>query len=93
MNWLLPYSANTFEQIGTHYSNLTRTPLQLASFKNLTRITFTENNQSMTVAAGTFYSNQIESIELQPVGSVEEGAFQGIILLANQIHMFSSNII
>ena len=83
MDWLLPSSANSLEIISFQSNvddaaNLTRTPLQLASFKNLKEIYFPTNFGNMTVLSGTFFSNQIERIGLYGVVSVEEGAFQGI---------------
>ena len=85
MDWLLPSSANTLERIFFSVNNpdilggnLTRTPLQLSSFKNLKIVGFPTNIGNMTVLSGTFFSNQIESIKLYGVVSVEEGAFKGI---------------
>jgi len=92
MNWLLPSSANTLDNIYVRGINMTRTPLQLASFTNLRSVTFNDNIGNLTIAAGTFLSNRIESIELSGilnsqeamsyngggVVAVEGGAFQGI---------------
>jgi len=80
---LLPSSANSLEIISFQSNvddaaNLRRTPLQLASFKNLKEIYFPSNFGNMTVLSGTFFSNQIERIGLYGVVSVEKGAFQGI---------------
>jgi len=39
----------------------------------------------MTVLSGTFFSNQIERIDLYGVVSVEEGAFRGIFLYRKNV--------
>ena len=80
MNWVLPSSANTLEYLTIASVNITRTPLELASFSNLRMAIFSENIGNMTVEAGTFFSNKIEYIELSGVVTVEEGAFQGIFI-------------
>jgi len=66
MNWALPSSANTLVNLTIERVNMTRTPLQLASFSNLRSVLLSQKIGNMTVAAGrpTFFSNRIESIEL-----------------------------
>ncbi len=77
MDWLLPSSSNTLDSISLSGVNMTRTPLQLASFNSLRWVSLQENIGIMTVTAGTFYSKKIEYIDLSSVHFVEEGAFQG----------------
>jgi len=84
MDWLLPSSANTLENLRIFFfsTNITKTPLQWASFKNLKLLTFFQNydNTNMAISAGSIVSkNPIERIDFSrsQVASVEEGAFQG----------------
>lgn len=85
MDWLLPSSANTLEtlEFGLCSTSITKTPLQLSSFKNLRRLEITNNygdNMNMVISAGSIFSvNPIARISFlhSQVTSVEEGAFQG----------------
>lgn len=85
MNWLTPSSANTLEymQLNFYITNITRTPLQLGSFKNLFMLTFSSNdNSNMVISAGSVFSNPSRPNSLVDFAStnaviVEESAFQG----------------
>lgn len=91
MDWLLPSSANTLEYVNLTGVNVTRTPIQFAYFQNLRSISLTENVGNMTVKADTFFSNRIEYIDLDSVGFVEEGAFQGKLKLYSYYWIFENN--
>ena len=82
VNWLLPSSIDTLEEIyfNDNSANLTRTPLQLGTFKKVSRISIRINLVNMTISAGSVFSGNpgmAVDIPNSNIGSVEEGAFLG----------------
>jgi len=60
-------------------TNLTRTPSELGSFKNISYLTIESNLVNMTVSPGSIYSHpgMIVQITNSKIVSVEQGAFLG----------------
>lgn len=81
MNWLLPSSVNTLQTLRflAQSSSLTRTPIELGSFKNISYFQISHNSVNMTISTGAIFSNPDNSVYIDGshIVNVEEGAFIG----------------